>query len=128
MREHVAAGDMAGASGLFSRNGKKVFRENWGEMKADSIVRMYSMTKAVTGVAAMILYEEGKFSLTDPVSKYMPEFSDMRVAHESKDSAGKRIYYTTPVEHPIQSEEHTSELQSLRHLVCRLLLEKKKKN
>ena len=101
MREHVAAGDMAGASGLLARNGKIVFRENWGEMKADSIVRMYSMTKAVTGVAAMILYEEGKFSLTDPVSKYMPEFSDMRVAHESKDSAGKRIYYTTPVEHPI---------------------------
>jgi len=72
MREHVAAGDMAGASGLVARNGKIVFRENWGEMRADSIVRMYSMTKAVTGVAAMILYEEGKFSLTDPVSKYMP--------------------------------------------------------
>ena len=102
MQEHVRAGDMAGASGLIARGGKIVFRENWGEMKPDSIVRMYSMTKAVTGVAAMILYEEGKFSLTDPVSKYMPEFSNMRVAHESKDSTGKRIYYTTPAEHPIQ--------------------------
>jgi CubicO group peptidase (beta-lactamase class C family) len=101
MQEHVAAGDMAGASGLLARNGKIVFRENWGEMKADSIVRMYSMTKAVTGVAAMILYEEGKFSLSDPVSKYMPEFSNMRVAHESKDAAGTRIYNTTPAEHPI---------------------------
>jgi CubicO group peptidase (beta-lactamase class C family) len=101
MREHVAGGDMAGASGLLARNGKIVFRENWGEMKADSIVRMYSMTKAVTGVAAMILYEEGKFALTDPISKYMPEFANMRVAHESKDAAGKRIYYTTPVDHPI---------------------------
>jgi CubicO group peptidase (beta-lactamase class C family) len=100
-REHVATVDMVGASGLLARNGKIVFRENWGEMRTDSIVRMYSMTKAVTGVAAMILYEEGKFSLTDPVSKYMPEFSNMRMAHESKDSMGKRIYYTTPVEHPI---------------------------
>jgi CubicO group peptidase (beta-lactamase class C family) len=102
MQEHVTAGDVAGASGLLARNGKIVFRENWGEMKADSIVRMYSMTKAVTGVAAMILYEEGKFSLSDPVSKYMPEFSNMRVAHESKDAEGKRTYSTTPAEHPIQ--------------------------
>src|SRR5271154_7540930 len=75
MREHIAAGHLAGASGLIARNGKVVFRGAWGEYKPDTIVRMYSMTKAVTGVAAMILYEEGKFSLTDPVSKYLPEFT-----------------------------------------------------
>ncbi len=102
MQAHVAAGDMAGASGLIARGGKVVFHENWGEMKTDSIVRMYSMTKAVTGVAAMILYEEGKFSLSDPISKYMPEFAHMQVAHESKDANGKRVYSTTPAEHPIQ--------------------------
>src|ERR1700676_1688683 len=79
MRQHVDAGQMAGASGLLVRNGKIVFRENWGEIKPDSIVRMYSMTKGVTGVAAMILYEEGKFAMTDPVSKYLPEFAHMRV-------------------------------------------------
>jgi CubicO group peptidase (beta-lactamase class C family) len=101
MQEHVAGGDMSGASGLIARGGKVVFRENWGDMKSDSIVRMYSMTKAVTGVAAMILYEEGKFSLADPISKYLPEFSHMQVAHESKDSSGKRTYSTTPAEHPI---------------------------
>src|ERR1700722_2566555 len=94
MREHVAAGRLAGASGLIARNGKIVFRENWGEMKPDSIVRMYSMTKGVTGVAAMILYEEGKFAMTDPVSKYMPEFAHMRVA---AGEGGK----TVPAEHPI---------------------------
>src|SRR3984957_3216446 len=82
MKDHVQAGRIAGASGLISRNGKVIFREAWGEMKLDSIVRMYSMTKGVTGVAAMILYEEGKFSLTDPVSKYLPEFTNMRVARE----------------------------------------------
>jgi hypothetical protein len=96
MQEHVAAGDLAGASGLVARNGKIVFRENWGEMKADSIVRMYSMTKAVTGVAAMILYEEGKFSLTDPVSKYMPEFSNMRVARLFRHTTG--FDYSGPID------------------------------
>jgi CubicO group peptidase (beta-lactamase class C family) len=80
MRDHVAAGRMAGASGMIVRHGKVVFRDNWGDIKLDSIVRMYSMTKGVTGVAAMILYEEGKFAMTDPISKYMPEFTHMRVA------------------------------------------------
>ena len=101
MREHVAKGDVAGASGLIARNGKIVFRENWGELKPDSIVRMYSMTKAVTGVAAMMLYEEGKFALTDPASKYMPEFANMRASVESADSTGKRTVYTVPVDRPV---------------------------
>src|SRR5580700_5563028 len=106
MREHVSAGQLAGASGLIVRNGKVVFRENWGEMKPDSIVRMYSMTKGVTGVAAMILYEEGKFAMTDPVSKYLPEFTHMRVA---AGEGGK----TVPAEHPITVRDlfrHTSGL------------------
>jgi CubicO group peptidase (beta-lactamase class C family) len=113
MQEHIAAGRLAGASGLISRNGKVVFRETWGDYKPDTIVRMYSMTKAFTGVAAMILYEEGKFSLTDPVSKYIPEFAKMTVAHESTDASGKRIYYTTPAERPITVRDlfrHTSGL------------------
>jgi CubicO group peptidase (beta-lactamase class C family) len=101
MREHVQAGRLAGASGLIARNGKVAFRETWGEMKPDTIVRMYSMTKAVTGVAAMILYEEGRFSLNEPVSKYLPEFANMRVAHESTDASGKRTYYTVPADRPI---------------------------
>ena len=101
MKQHLDAGQMAGASGLLVRNGKIVFRENWGEMKPDSIVRMYSMTKGVTGVAAMILYEEGKFAMADPVSKYLPEFAHMRVGKESTDSAGKKIYYSVPAERQI---------------------------
>ena len=78
-----------------------VFKETWGEYKPDTIVRMYSMTKAVTGVAAMILYEEGRFNLNDPVSKYLPEFAKMRVGHEVFDASGKRTYYTVPAERPI---------------------------
>src|SRR5271167_1794931 len=101
MKDHMAKGTLNGASGLIARNGKVVFRECWGDYKPDTIVRMYSMTKAITGVAAMILYEEGKFSLTDPVSKYLPEFTKMSVAQESFDAAGKRTYYTVPADHPI---------------------------
>ena len=101
MRAHIAAGRLAGASGLIARNGKIVFRQTWGDYKLDTIVRMYSMTKAQTAVAAMMLYEEGKFSLSDPLSKYLPEFAHMRVAKESTDAAGKRIYYTEPVNRPI---------------------------
>jgi CubicO group peptidase (beta-lactamase class C family) len=101
IKDHIAAGRLKGASGLIARNGKVVFRETWGEYKPDTIVRMYSMTKAITGVAAMTLYEEGRFSLTDPVSKYLPEFAHMRVARESYDSNGNRTYYTVPAERPI---------------------------
>ena len=111
MRQHVEAGQMAGASGLIVRNGKVVFREAWGDYKLDTIVRMYSMTKAVTGVAAMILYEEGKFALNDAASKYLPELASTKVVHDSTDAAGKRTYYTVPAEHQITIRDlmrHTS--------------------
>ena len=101
MKKHVEAGDLAGASGLISRNGKIVFRGAWGDYKPDTIVRMYSMTKAVTGVAAMILYDEGMFSLNDPLSKYLPEFAATKVGKEGTDSAGRRTFYNVPLEHPI---------------------------
>jgi CubicO group peptidase (beta-lactamase class C family) len=113
MREHIDLGHLKGASGLIARNGKVVFRETWGDYKPDTIVRMYSMTKAVTGVAAMMLYEEGRFSLNEPLSKYLPEFAKMRVGHESIDASGKRVYYTVPADRPITVRDlfrHTSGL------------------
>ncbi|MCL5744596.1 MAG: beta-lactamase family protein [Acidobacteria bacterium] len=113
MRQHVESGRLAGASGLIARDGKVVFRETWGDLKPDSIVRMYSMTKAVTGVAAMILYEEGRFALSEPLSKYLPEFKEMRVARESTGTGGKRIYYTVPADRAITIRDlfrHTSGL------------------
>lgn len=99
MRQHVAAGRIAGATGLIARRGRVGYFETYGmmdkeagkPMRKDAIFRIYSMTKAVTGVATMILYEENKFALTDPVSKYLPEFAAMQVAVEGKDPAtGKR--------------------------------------
>ena len=113
MKEHVDAGRLAGASGLIARNGKIVFRSEWGDYKADTIVRMYSMTKGVTGVAAMMLYEDGKFSLNDPLSRYLPEFAKTTVGKETTDATGKRVFYTVPLDHPITVRDlfrHTSGL------------------
>ena len=113
MRDHIAAKRLNGASGLILRNGKVVFRETWGDYKPDTIVRMYSMTKAVTGVAAMILYEEGKFSLMDPVSKYLPEFKTMRVGTDTVDAEGKHVYGAIPAKREIQVRDlfrHTTGL------------------
>src|SRR5277367_4092615 len=98
MNKHVEDGDLAGASGLISRNGQVVFRGTWGDYKSDTIVRMYSMTKGVTGVAAMLLYEDGRYSMNDPLSKYLPEFAKTRVGKEGMDGAGKRTFYTVPLD------------------------------
>ena len=46
---------------------------------ASTIVRIFSMTKPITSVAAMMLYEEGRYQLDDPVAKYLPEFTDTKV-------------------------------------------------
>jgi CubicO group peptidase (beta-lactamase class C family) len=59
-------------------NGRKDIRKP-DPVQADSIFRIYSMTKPVTGVAMMMLYEEGKWRLNDPVSRYIPEFSTLQV-------------------------------------------------
>jgi CubicO group peptidase (beta-lactamase class C family) len=79
--------EMAGAVIAVARHGKVVMFEALGEMEAgsgkamkpDAIVRIYSMTKPITTVAAMILVEEGKIGLDDPMSKYLPEFKGLRV-------------------------------------------------
>ena len=65
-------------------------------MTNDAIFRIYSMSKPITGVAMMILYEEGKFKLSDPVEKYIPEFADLQVA-AGEDAAGNII--TAPANH-----------------------------
>lgn len=78
---------IAGTVSLIARKGKVVHFEANGlsdvaakqMMERDSIFRLYSQTKPVTGVAVMMLFEEGHFLLTDPISKYLPEFKDMRV-------------------------------------------------
>ena len=59
------------------------------------------MTKAVVVVSVMTLYEEGRFSLHDPISKFLPEFKNMRVAIEPDQGSGNHAYYTVPAEREI---------------------------
>ena len=87
LRQYVADRKISGAVAGVVRRGKVVYLEPVGlqsfETKAPmtegSLFRVYSMTKAVTAVAVMMLVEEGKLRLTDPASKYLPEFRNVRV-------------------------------------------------
>ncbi len=88
MKQAVKDGVMVGGHGLIARNGNVVYSETWGDrdrergldMEEDTLHRIYSMSKPVTGVALMILYEEGKFLLNEPVAKYLPELANLQVA------------------------------------------------
>lgn len=78
-------------------------------LRADAIYRMYSNTKLITSVAAMMLFEQGRFALDDPIEMYLPEFSDMRVLRPGADSLDE----TVPAEHSITPRHllsHTSGL------------------
>lgn len=83
----VAAGNLVGAVTLVARHGQVVLFESAGRygleddrpMDKDALFRIFSMTKPITTVAAMILYEEGAFHLGDPVAKYLPELKDMQL-------------------------------------------------
>ena len=87
MRRLIDADKIPGTVTLVARRGKVVHFETNGlrdiaaglPMEEDTIFRLYSQSKPVTGAAVMILFEEGHFLLTDPVSKYLPEFADMHV-------------------------------------------------
>jgi CubicO group peptidase (beta-lactamase class C family) len=94
MQALVEQGRIAGAVTMVSRHGKVVEFAATGKrdiaadapMKKDSIFRIYSMSKPITGVAMMMLFEEGKWQLDDPVAKYVPEFANLKVYGE--DSQG----------------------------------------
>lgn len=86
MKGLVETGHLPGVTTMLVRHGKVVNYQVHGKkgfdgppMTKDTIFRIYSQTKPVTGVAMMILYEEGKWKLDDPVSKYIPEFASLRV-------------------------------------------------
>src|SRR6266446_2368708 len=87
MKSLVDQGRLAGVVTMVARRGKVIELEAIGKrdiaanlpMQKDSIFRIYSMTKPITGVAMMMLLEEGKWQLNDPLAKYIPEFADLKV-------------------------------------------------
>src|SRR5262245_46373022 len=88
IERRIAAGDIAGAVTIVARKGKVVHQAAHGvmdlqskqPMSTASMFRIASMTKPVVGVSIMMLVEEGKLHLNDPVSRYIPQFRDMKVA------------------------------------------------
>jgi len=84
----VASGRVPGAVALIARRGRVAYFESFGRrdpangapMTKDTIFRIYSMTKPIVSVAAMMLWEEGRFLLNDPIAKYLPELADLKVA------------------------------------------------
>ena len=87
LQSHVDARDIAGVVAAVARHGRLVYLEALGEldrerglaMRDDALFRLYSMTRPLTSLAAMILWEEDRFELDDPVAMYLPEFADQRV-------------------------------------------------
>ena len=118
MQGLVDEGLLSGITTMISRHGRIAHFGTFGhqniedgvEMGEDTIFRIYSMTKPITGVALMILYEEGKFRLSDPVHRYIPEFEGLVVAKEDGPD-GQPV--TEPADHPMTIRElmaHTAGL------------------
>lgn len=116
LKSFVDAGYVVGASALIFEKNKEVYYNAFGfadreankPMDRNTLVRIYSMTKPVTGTALMKLYEKGAFQLDDPLSKYAPEFTDMNV-YAGVDASGKIV--TEPARRPITIRDitrHTS--------------------
>ncbi len=92
LQAHIDAGHIAGVVGAVVRDGRLVYMEALGQsdidaarpMPEDAIFRLYSMTRSMTSLAAMILWEEGAFQLDDPVSRYLPQFARQRVFTDAR--------------------------------------------
>jgi CubicO group peptidase (beta-lactamase class C family) len=110
MQRTVDEKRVAGIVTLLMRHGKLVEERSYGvkdlassaPMTNDTIFRIYSMTKPVTGVAMMILYEEGKWHPSDPISKFIPEFATLKVFKGVDASGG--IITEAPVHPPTMAE------------------------
>ncbi len=113
----VKGGNIPGVVALIARNGKIVFWKAYGmadnqsqkDLKRDDIFRIASQTKAITSTAVMMLWEEGKFQLDDPISTYIPEFKNPKVLNNFRYS--DTSYTTTPAKSEITIRQlltHTS--------------------
>jgi CubicO group peptidase (beta-lactamase class C family) len=119
LRQEIAKGKIPGAVALVARKGRIAYHEAFGArdpatrapMTRDAIFRIYSMTKPVTSVAIMMLQEEGRLVLNDPVSKFLPQLTKLQVAVEKKDASGQPTLELMPAQREITIHDllrHTS--------------------
>ena len=120
MQQYIDSGWINGATAIIARNGKIIYYKGLGyddagtkkPLQKDAIMRIASQTKAITSVAVMMLYEEGKFLLDDAVSKYIPEFKNPVVLDSFNES--DTTYTTVPAKSEITIRQlltHTSGIQ-----------------
>jgi CubicO group peptidase (beta-lactamase class C family) len=118
-RNEVTTGKISGAILLIQQHGKPVYHESVGVQDVVSkapitdqtIFRLFSMTKAITSVVAMQLIDEGKLPLEDPVAKYIPSFSNVKVGVEKKADDGTKTLELVPPNRPptvLDLMRHTS--------------------
>src|SRR5438477_7788958 len=121
INEGVKSGEIPGAVVLIARNGKIAMFDAFGfrdkeakaPMKTDAIFRIASMTKPIVSVAAMMLVEEGRMTLADPVSKHIPAFAETKVSVQKKNPDGTVELALEPQFRPMTVQDlmrHTSGL------------------
>lgn len=119
LQEHVARKEIAGAVGLVLHRDQPVYFEAVGSadveakkpMARDTLFRIASMTKPITSVAVLMLADDGKLNLSDPLSKYLPEFKDPKVAVRNGDAKAGSEWTVVPAQRPITIHDlltHTS--------------------
>src|SRR6266446_4533339 len=109
----IASGNIPGAIVLIQHHGQPVYFKCFGKrdvdkgtpMTVDTIFPIHSVTKTITSVAAMMLVDQGKIALDDPVSKYIPSFAGMKVGVERKDDSGRPVLDLVPLRRPINIED-----------------------
>jgi CubicO group peptidase (beta-lactamase class C family) len=117
LQQTILANELPGAVALIARNGKIIFHKAYGmadgkskkSMEKDAIFRIASQTKAITSTAVLMLWEEGKFKLEDPISKYIPEFGEAQLLDIFSETDS--TYTTKPAKNQITIRDlitHTS--------------------
>ena len=120
-KQHIDDGLVPGAVMLVARRGKVAWLSVQGKrdasapdpMKADSIFRIYSMTKPIVSIALMQMVEEGKLQVSDPVAKYLPEIGKMKVGTEAPGPDGRSVLHLSDQTRPMTVQDllrHTSGL------------------
>ena len=104
-RNYIEPGKIAGCQTLVARHGHVAYFRSQGRMRLDqdravrddTIWRIYSMTKPITSVALMTLYEHGHFQLTDPVHRFIPEWRDLKVSEKDEDGSRRLVEPERPM-------------------------------
>ncbi len=113
LNDEIASGKIPGAIVLIQHHGQPVYFKCFGKrdvekgtpMTADTIFPIHSVTKTITSVAAMMLVDQGKIALDDPVSKYIPSFAGMKVGVERKDDSGRPVLDLVAQRRPVNIKD-----------------------